>query len=670
MYKLFESSSKTSSIVPELDEGDGLIDMIDFFYPLLAKFGQDTGLGMNLRSGMNAGLAGLLDSDSADVSNAVSTEDAMSTASANGLKWYKIDPSDGKIVGIRNVELPESGVEFFSPTNVKTMFRAWDGNPWMVLSTDFGPRIYRWYKKSNWEYRMDFLVLENPLLSHCEVVIWDGISKLIFMWNKFNIWELDLKAAIANPDGEIWRHLPPNPDLEDIGLVGNDVEIKTSRWNDNEIICYRADGGVYRYDQNGMIWRIDRLPRRKTGSKGEPFLPDAPSVTDIIKLLTTGKSPTPNTKTHKEWEYTTVARDGGELYYYTPGTTSGIYYNLLYKQADKFYFDAELLETVMSLPVYETLAEKTSVESMMSEMAGYQADFGKIVRNAEFKSEEPDPIGLDIKKMKAYLARNRSVIKRDRILTFNRNNHLMRAWVKKYGEFDVRFDFDSYFTVSRVDISVDYDTMVQADRFIVEILTDEGWIIDRGTAIAVDEGYDWDPFSRKYRKMMIMASGDYTYIETTRPGYFIRVILPSDSFVRAVRVKFSPKPEIWNYIARINHIFIMSEEGTLDLRDESGSLSIMFIEPFDTIESEVYKVYVKNTNLTDDVYDVRVFVNNNYRILLSKDLISWDNHAVGDPLSIIGVLHPGESIHFFMKAISYFDKSTMDLILTCDKALV
>jgi len=169
---------------------------------------------------------------------------------------------------------------------------------------------------------------------------------------------------------------------------------------------------------------------------------------------------------------------------------------------------------------------------------------------------------------------------------------------------------------------------------------------------------------------MIMASGDYTYIETTRPDYFIRTMVPANYTVRAVRVKFLPKPEIWNYIARINHIFIVSKEGSLELRDESGSLSVMYIEPFDTIESDIYKVYVKNSSTTDMVYSPRVFVRNNYRILLSKDLIKWDNHDVDFPLTIAYSINPGESIHFFLRAISYFDKSSMDLILTCDKALV
>ena len=182
MYKLFESASKTASIVPELDEGDGYVDMIDFFYPLLAQMSSKVGLGMNLKSSLNASLEELLGFPSEPIIEAVPKKLTMDTQTADGLKWYKIDPTDGKIVGIRNVILPESGREFFSPTNVKALFRGWDGNPWMILSSDFGPRIYRWYKVSDYEYRMDFLVTENPLQSHCEVAIWDGISKIIFMY--------------------------------------------------------------------------------------------------------------------------------------------------------------------------------------------------------------------------------------------------------------------------------------------------------------------------------------------------------------------------------------------------------------------------------------------------------------------------------------------------------
>lgn len=677
MYKMFESASKTSSVIEQLDEGDGLIDLVDFFYPMVSKLSSDIGLGMNLGTSLNAGMASLLGLPSMSIVEAVPKETAMNTQTADGLKWYKIDPIDGKIVGIRNVKIPESGMEYFSPTNVKALFRAWDGNPWMVLSTDFGPRVYRWYKESAWEYSMDFLPTENPLESHCEVVIWDGISKLICMWNKFNIWEMDLKAAAYNPDSDYWRRLPPNPDLEDIGIVGNEEEIRSDSWGDNEVICYRSDGGVYRYDKDGMLWRVDRLPRREGG--GKPFLPTEPSTDDLVELLTSGKGPTPETSTHANWEYTTVVRDDMELYYYTPGTTSGVYYHLLYKQADKFYFDAELLEPVISMPVFEALVGLESVHAMMKEMPGYQDGFGKEMKAGPTEDlgeilagmGGDDLVGLDVEKMKSYLMRNRSVVKRDRILTFNRNNHLMRAWVKKYGEFDVRLDFDAFFVVTRVDISVDYDTMAQASRFTVEMLNDEGtWVTDTSVQAQLDTGFDWDPFARKYRKQQILPSGEYTYIETTRPEYYIRTTAPADSKIRAVRVRFQPKPEAWNYIARINHIFVVSEEGGLEMRDESGSLSVFYIEPFDTIESDVYKVYVKNVSTTDPVYNPRVFVRNNYRILMSSDMLQWDNHDVDTPMTIAESIEPEESAFFYIKAVSYFDKSNLDLVLTCDKALV
>lgn len=646
MYKAFECMSKTSMIMDSMEDSNGYIHMLDFskiwFDNLYAQASLDVSISRLLTGDNNLLIADEADTTTFD-ETVISAGDAVAQRS---IIWTIMDPVDGSIVEARSIEVPDTLADDISPSNVIKDFVDSRGDLWFIINqrvesldgVSYNMYLYRAAKINEYNYTLSLLAVDIPVNSGTKLVGYDGNRYLYCIWNEFNIWQLDLETAIFNPNAEYWRRLPPYPDLVDMGVLpatsstAYSTFIKSTVYK-GDILFYNPEGLVTRFDPVNFVWNIDRYPD---------------SASSDLR----------------------VVKDGSELYYYEPGAVYGTLLGLEHKQEDKFYFDAELLERSgnLDIPTFDALIDdmvscalamalgKPNYSTWLS--VGFTEVVAALASNLGIY---PSELWSD---MKTLVDARRSIVRRNRILAFSKNNHMMRAWAKKHGQLDIFLEFSSYYPATSVSLSVDYDTMnEQADLYKFTCWTSTGIQQGYGTASQIDTGYDWDPFSRVYRKLV--SIGDtYTYIETERPQYLVRFPLESDSSINRLRLEFTPAAREYNYISRLNHIAVEHDSSSLTMSDDSGPLTVIGIEPFGTTESDVYMARVTNTHPTAPASSVIVYVIDNYRILLSTDLVTWKRGSIKDPLSLTTNLDPGEEKVFYLKALSYLDKSNMDLVVS------
>jgi len=639
MYKLFENSSKTSMILESIDDDDGYVHLIDYSHVWFSSIVDKLNLMASPRTLSTPGQNQILNESDPDTTVDDNEfpfgkpPDMPST-----MLWSRIDPVDGSVNWSATINVPQTLAKTFDPANIIKDFVDTRGDLWFVINlpvvtmegttriTNYNMYFYRCAKIDDFSYDLMLLPIDVPLNSGVKLVGHDGGRYLYCIWNEFNIWQLDLDTAVMNPNGEYWRRLPPYPDLADMGIL-DEEQVKSKPYN-QEILFYNGLGLIIRFDPYNFVWRIDRYP-----------------------------------DTADTFNEASVVKDGLELYYFKPGETYGRLYGLVHRQEDKFYFDSELLEKPEEFesPVFDAIISNMTglIAASMGSIIPPEAN-QNLIDLMEYTELSPSDIWSNLKNT---LSRGRATVRRNRIIAFNKNNHMMRSWTKKHGSLDLSLSFDSYYPSNMVDVSVDYDTMDQFARFSFTCITDSGILSGVGYKSQEDTGYDWDPFARNYRKQISIGNGDYSYIESERPGYYVRFDLPANTSIRALRLQFEPKAEEWNYISRINHVYVRHLTDNLVLSDDQGALSVVSIEPFDTVESDVYILRILNNHQTKPANNVKVQLVRNFRILLSKDGNQWKRATLEDPLDVALVLNPGEYTEFFLKAISYYDKSNLDIVV-------
>ena len=671
MYKMFECQSKTSMILDSMTDNEGYMHMIDYnriwYNNIYDKTNMEAAIKQALAGENNQDLANADPTETCD-DNTFPVEDTPQTQPI--MQWHTIDPVDGQINWVSRIEVPKTLAPNLTPDNIIKDFVDPRGDLWLIVNqlvvrkaaatinedeeeepgevlTSYNMYFYRVAKDNPWNFILTLLPIDVPLDAGVRLVGYDGLRYVYCIWNEFNIWQLDLETAIFNPNGEYWRRMPPYPDLAEMGIWETDKEgvttmsefTKSEPYGD-EILFYHANGLVLRFDPTNYVWRIDRYPDNTTGK-------------DLV-----------------------VVKDGEELYYYAPGYTHGTLIGLRHKQEDKFYFDAELLEVPedMKMPAMDAIIE--DIDGCLGSMSdsGESPSYDDCISvgcspTLATRVSTTGEMPLELwKKLKGIIADRRSTVMRNRILSFNKNNHMLRAWVKKHGVLDLYMEFDSYYPSGQIDISVDYDTMAQAGQYKFTCWTSTGIQEGIGTMVQEDTGYDWDPFSRIYKKMVELpgSPGDYTYIETERPAYYIRFPLDSNSAIRKLHLEFEPIAHEWNYISRLNHVYVKHDSDSLIFKDDMGPIDVVYIEPFSNIESDIYLVRAMNNHPTDPAKNVKVQLVKNYRVLLSKDNVEWKRATIDDPLLVAQSLDPGQSVSFYLKALSYFDKSNLDMVIRAE----
>ncbi len=664
MYKIFENTSKTSIIMSSIEDGD--IHMLDYsrvwFSNLYDQIGIEKSTTQTVSEDNGANLAS---NDENDVISENNFELDSTITTPADLLWQVIDPTDGQIVRTIKIGLPDTLAASLDPESIVKDFVDQRGDLWLVVNyaylrnegddstVSYNLSFYKASKEDDWNYSLIQSALDVPVDAAVRMVGYDGTRYLYCVWNEFNIWQLDMDTAVFSPNSTYWRQMPPYPDLADMGLWtitldDNDKEVIStdlihSEPYEGNILFYGSDGVVVRFDPYNYVWRIDRYG------------------TDLD--LENSRS---------------VVKDGAELYYYNPGHTYGTLFGLEHKQEDKFYFDAELLEEPddVKIPIFDALI--ADLDERIEDLKENQDDYvsyddcieAGCSANLALKISQTGVGPQDIwDGLKRLMSGRRTIIKRNRILAFNANNHLMRAWVKKHGQLDLIMDFDSYYASTQIDLSVDYDTMNdQAGQYTFTAWTDSGLQTGVGNMVQVDTGYDWDPFARIYVKQVELPSspGNYTSVESERPGYYVRFPLAADSAVTKIRIQFNPLAQESNYISRLNHVYVVHESSALSFEGDDGAISVVYVEPFDEVESDIYLIRIINNHSTDAASNVKVQLVKNYRVLLSKDNVTWKRATLSDPLDVATSLDPGQNTEFYLKALSYFDKSNLDMVIRAE----
>lgn len=663
MYKMFESSSKTSLMLDSIEDADGFIHMIDYSRVWFSNIYDSVGADKSTKQlTINNTDIGQKDSNIIFDDDSFPMDDVGLTP--NTILWTVTDPTDGSVKKTISISIPKTLSNNLDPSNIIKDFVDVRGDLWLVVNqvtqaadvdiidsySIYNTFFYKASKYDEWNYNLSLLPIDIPVNAGAKLIGYDGIKYLYCIWNEFNIWQLDLDIAMFNPNSTYWRRMPPYPDLAEWGLWSKATydpskkpEYTRSMPYRDGILFFNTKGLVVRFDPLNYMWRIDKY----------------------------GSEPIYNT---------VVVKDGEELYYYAPGYTFGNMYGLTHLQRDKFYFDAELMEKDkdINIPVFDAIIAGMSacLSKMMENQEGFPSYnmciaagcspnlAEKISTSGGSPSELWDSI-------KALISSRRSTVKRNRILSFNRNNHLMRAWTKKHGSLDLFFEFDSYYTADKIDISVDYDTMNdQASRYNFTCWTSAGIVSGTGSPVQTETDYDWDPFSRIYRKQVELAGPPIqtTYVESERPGYLVRFNLPPSSSLNKMRVQFEPVARESNYISRVNHIYVNHVSNSIGFTSDDGPISIVYIEPFENIESDVYVVRAINNHPTKVANNVKVYLVDNYRVLLSTTGSNWIRSNMETPITIASSLNPGQDIVFYMKAVSYLDKSNLDLVIRAEYA--
>jgi len=141
---------------------------------------------------------------------------------------------------------------------------------------------------------------------------YDNKYSLIVLFNKFNIWRLDLDKAIYDPNGQYWQRLPPALNYGNYFSYGMRYLMK----GDNIMLFVDPYGLVLSYDLENIVWNMVR--NRVEDTRKEAY----------------------------------VVIDNAELYYI--GGSTG-YFDTTTYQGDRFIVNSDICEFGIGTPVVPRL---------------------------------------------------------------------------------------------------------------------------------------------------------------------------------------------------------------------------------------------------------------------------------------------------------------------------
>ena len=157
----------------------------------------------------------------------------------------------------------------FDLEGIKDIFRYQNKDWWLVGwflqkgSTDPEDsflRFYRFANRPDGDIDLTELPVDLPIGMEPFALGYDNKYSIICLFNKFNIWRLDLDKAINNPNNEYWQRLPPA--LNYGNFFNHDLRYLMQ---DNGIMLFfDAYGLVLSYDLDNIVWDMVRATIDKT----------------------------------------------------------------------------------------------------------------------------------------------------------------------------------------------------------------------------------------------------------------------------------------------------------------------------------------------------------------------------------------------------------------------
>ena len=490
-------------------------------------------------------------------------------------------------------------------------------------------------RRKLWQIPYEYPIADIPFVA----CTYDGARYLYIIWNKYNIWRLDFKGVLTNPEGSHWFRLPPclncdflekYSDLATNSVNAVSYNLSADWLPPNYVILLSPDGLYAKLDVLRYSWHIKKLNydtqlgiyTQYSGSILNLF-----NLDDIAKYLEVFDNPL-NGKPPKLTTYA-IDKDTYDWYVFTLGSIFGKVQNLYHNQWDWFYFDL----TPFTYTAYI---------------------YGGFVDNRLF------PV----------------VIKRRRLYLYNHIGTVWYSWVRVRGKLDITYSPNEFYDVDEIRIYTDQYGLAYKDSWEVSIYTIDGeWIDipkDKMEVVINDNNWDWDWRFRRYYKIYITDDGLIGKSYTKCPPNYIRIklkekqddgtynVIITDKPISFIRVKFAvPIEDETNKVVHLNRVETIKYEdkvGVVESPTSENALDIVYFEPIttDELETQVYQFYVKN--LSDKpMYDVKVWINNNHSFLLSKDGNEWKYHDKDNPLKVADVLQPNEVASFLIKGVNVDD---------------
>lgn len=340
------------------------------------------------------------------------------------------------------------------PEDLIDLFQYVDGSFWMSAYTNKNFGFWRLFERETDEdYDLDFLAIDQPASVRPLATSYNGSDKVLVVYNYQNIYELDLRTAMYNPNAEYWKFKAPAVNMRE----ALNMEMK-STFFDGKYVFFTKEGRIMSYDPESMLWRHWRG--------------DVEAFTDSIL---------------------NVVIDGKELYYLGDYDSSR-FFDLDTMQGDRFMIDSSMCEH----------DDKNIVLPKVS-------------------------------------------VQRNMVYGFDTNNHLVYAWTRKHGRFDVSYNFNRYFKVKEILLSVDQNSLDVPAVAYAETAT--GSRAFHSTTPRTERLWSFDDITRRYY---------YESLYTLLPDQYI--VIPVDDEISNVEIIFKPPASGSSYIARLNGVLFVAED--------------------------------------------------------------------------------------------------------------
>jgi len=497
------------------------------------------------------------------------------------------------------------------------------------------PDSYRYLKNIPYEY---------PLPISPVAIAYDGSKYLYVIYNKYNIWRLDLKGVLSDPSGNWWFRLPPCINCNFLGDSRTSPNWRTYFIKPNYLALISTDGLMARMDTDTFVWFYDKavppaMPYTKFGINKPPTTQEEnQSVGDfnLNQLLSIDFNKLKEITGESELRYggsspvqTATGLDNDEIYMAYFGGIGGKVMNIYDKQWDNFYFDTTICRDVLKF-------------------------MGSLV------DQDLWPL----------------FIKRRRLYTANAPGHLFYAWLRIDGLFDVEYQLNDFYQVDEIRVYADYTVINQWQNVDIEVYAiGYGWVKipkDKFEPIVNEIDWLWDSeYTRQYVRIIPTPSGLPKFQYTKIPPNYIKIdVSYLGQPISKIRVRYKPIESETNYIARINRVEAISRQEILnafDTADSNEPLEIIKLEPIksDQEYSPEFAVFVKNRG-DYPVKDVKVWVVDNQWVQMTLDNTqpdSWVRYHQDNPLNL-GDMNPGDVKKFYIRGMNIDQRPhTQDLVI-------
>lgn len=465
-----------------------------------------------------------------------------------------------------------------------------------------------WWIDIDDEKRLHQIVYNYPLAVSPKCVVYDGFRYLYFIWNKHNIWRLDFKGVLQNPDGSHWFRLPPCHNCNFLGNTNTDVKLDGFFIPPKYLAIVNKDGLFAKMDVLTYAWFIHKE-----------------SLENIQKL----KEREERSKNDKRpIKYVNIVdKQDYELYITGLGTIEGKVMNLYYSQWDNFYLDLRLFSETLNY--FGEYIDKSIYPLAIFRKRAYFFNHLGHIYYTWIKIDGRFSVEYDMERF--YDGKEIRIYGDDEILNQNQ-----------------RIDIEYY--------SMNGGWKKITDKSIYQVIRNE-------------TDWQWDgEYTRRYIRIVSLPSGGYGKQYTKVPNNYVKIPIPQNDIpISSIKVSFVPERRDRNYIARINRIdFVDVDNEVIFIRSMNDDTQVFSIhlEPITTNDqyTQVYIATIKNVS-NKVIRNVEVYITGNKEFQFSLDENNWNISDEKNPLLVASTLGINGKAQFYIRGINIDNKPKLKKIV-------